>query len=93
MPFVLLTIAMVAVYAVLVGELAKIIAGEAVAKIARSVGLGVLGAAAAVAAVVGEVRAGAVCPVVLTDGFVNAFWAQKLPAGALVLESSRVSRA
>ena len=43
-------------------------------------------------ATVVDVRAGAVCPVVLTDGFVNAFWAQKLPAGALVFESSRVSR-
>jgi hypothetical protein len=66
-PFVVLTIAMVAVYAVLVGELARIIAGEAVAKIARSVALGVLGAAAAVAAVVGEVRAGAVWGSPLSD--------------------------
>jgi hypothetical protein len=65
--FVVLTIAMVAVYAVLVGELAKIIAGEAVAKIARSVALAVLGAAAAVAGVVGEVRAGAVWGSPLSD--------------------------
>jgi hypothetical protein len=66
-PFGVLTIAMVAVYAVLVSELAKIIAGEAVAKIARSVALGALGAAAAVAALVGEVRAGAVWGSPLSD--------------------------
>ena len=58
--FVVLTIAMVALYAVLVGKLAKIVAGEPVAKRARSVALAVLGAAAAVAAIVGELRAGAV---------------------------------
>ena len=56
-PFVVLTIAMVAVYAVLVGELAKIVAGEAVAKTARIIALG---AAAAAAALVGELHAGAV---------------------------------
>ena len=39
-PTVVLTIAMVAVYAVLVGELAKIVAGEPVAKTARCVALG-----------------------------------------------------
>jgi hypothetical protein len=66
-PFVVLTIAMVAVHAVLVGELAKIIAGEAVAKIARGVALGVLGATAAVAALVGEFRAGAVWGSPLSD--------------------------
>ena len=66
-PFVLLTIAMVALYAVLVSELAKIVAGEAVAKRARSVALVVLGAAAAVAAIVGEVRSGAVWGSPLAD--------------------------
>jgi hypothetical protein len=66
-PFVVLTIAMVAVYAVLVAELAKIIAGEAVAKIARSVALVVLGAAAAIAAIVGELRSGAVWGSPLSD--------------------------
>jgi hypothetical protein len=66
-PFVVLTIAMVAVYAVLVTELAKIVAGEAVAKTARSLALIVLGAAVAVAAVVGEVRAGAIWGSPLSD--------------------------
>ena len=66
-PFVVLTIAMIAVYAVLVTELAKIAAGEAVAKRARSVALGVLGAAAAVAAVVGELRGGEVWGSPLSD--------------------------
>jgi hypothetical protein len=65
--FVVLTIAMVLVYAVLVTELAKIVAGEAVAKTARSVALIALGAAVAVAAVVGEVRAGAVWGSPLSD--------------------------
>ena len=66
-PFVVLTVAMIAVYAVLVGELAKIVAGEAVAKAARTVALSVLAAAAAVAAVVGEVGAGAVWASPLSD--------------------------
>ena len=66
-PFVVLTVAMVAVYAVFVTELAKIVAGEAVAKRARIVALVVLGAAAALAAVVGEVRAGAVWGSPLSD--------------------------
>jgi hypothetical protein len=66
-PFVVLTIAMVAVYAVLVTELAKIVAGKAVAKTARSLALIVLAAAVAVAAVVGEVRAGAVWGSPLSD--------------------------
>jgi hypothetical protein len=66
-PSVVLTIAMVAVYAVLVGELAKIVAGKTVAKTARSIALVVLGAAAAVAAVFGEVRAGAVWGSPLSD--------------------------
>jgi hypothetical protein len=60
-PFVVVTIAMAALYVVLVTELAKLVAGEAVAKTARSVALIVLGAAVAVTAVVGEVRSGAVC--------------------------------
>jgi hypothetical protein len=66
-PTVVLTIAMVAVYVVLVGELAKIVAGEAAAKTARTVALVALAAAAAVAAVVGEVRAGAVWGSPLSD--------------------------
>jgi hypothetical protein len=66
-PFVVLTIAMVAVYAVLVGELAKIVAGEAVAKRARRIALSVLAAAAAVAAFVGAVQAGAVWGSPLSD--------------------------
>jgi hypothetical protein len=66
-PFVVLTIAMVAVYAVLVSELAKLIGGQAVAKTARRVALSVLAAAAAAAAVVGELRAGAVWGSPLSD--------------------------
>jgi hypothetical protein len=66
-PFVVLTIAMVAVYAVLVTELAKIVAGEGVAKTARRVALVLLGAAAALAAAVGEVRAGEVWGSPLSD--------------------------
>ncbi len=66
-PFVVLTIGMVAVCAVLVTELAKIVAGEAVAKTARIIALGLLGAAAAVAALVGEVHAGAVWGSSLSD--------------------------
>jgi hypothetical protein len=66
-PTVVLTIAMVAVYAVLVGELAKIVAGEPVAKTARWVALGILAAAAAVAALVGELHAGAVWGSPLSD--------------------------
>ena len=65
--FVVLTIAMVPVYTILAGELAKIVAGEAVAKTARRVALGTLAAAAAVAAVVGQVRAGAVWGSPLSD--------------------------
>jgi hypothetical protein len=66
-PTVVLTIAMVAVYALLVGELAKIVAGEEVAKTARWVALGILAAAAAVATVVGEISAGAVWGSPLSD--------------------------
>lgn len=58
-PFVVLTIAMVALYAVLVTELARIVVGEAVAKTARTAAL-LLGAAAGVSALVGELHAGAV---------------------------------
>lgn len=66
-PFVVLTIAMVAVYTVLVSELAKILGGQAVTKTARRVALVILAAAAAVAAVVGELRAGAVWGSPLSD--------------------------
>jgi hypothetical protein len=64
---VVLTIAMVAVYAVLVTELAKLVAGEAAAKTARIIALALLGAAAAVAALVGELHAGAVWGSPLSD--------------------------
>jgi hypothetical protein len=66
-PFVVVTIAMVALYVVLVTELAKLVAGDAVAKTARSVALIVLGAAVAVTAVVGEVRSGAIWGSPLSD--------------------------
>ena len=66
-PFVVVTIAMIALSVVLVTELAKLVAGEAVAKTARSVALIVLGAAVAVTAVVGEVRSGAVWGSPLSD--------------------------
>jgi hypothetical protein len=66
-PYVVLTIAMIAVYTVLVSELAKIVRGEAVVRTARTVALSVLAAAAAAAAVVGEVRAGAVWGSPLSD--------------------------
>jgi hypothetical protein len=71
-PFVVLIIAMVAVYAVLVTELAKLVRGEAVAKRARWIALSVLAATAAAAAAVGEVRDGAVWGSPLSD-FVWAF--------------------
>jgi hypothetical protein len=54
-PFLVLTIAMVAVYTILVAELATLGGGQAVAKTARSIALAVLAAATA-AAVVGEAR-------------------------------------
>jgi hypothetical protein len=66
-PFVVLTLAMVAVYAVLVTELAKIVAGEAVAKTARIIALALLGAAAAVTALLGELHAGAIWGSPLSD--------------------------
>ena len=62
-----LTVAMVAVYTVLVSEMAKIVGGDAVVKTARTVALAVLAAAAAAAAVVGELRAGAVWGSPLSD--------------------------
>jgi hypothetical protein len=64
---VVLTIGMVAVYVVLVTELAKIVAGEALAETARIIALALLGAAAAVAALVGELHAGAVWGSPLSD--------------------------
>jgi hypothetical protein len=66
-PFVALTIGMVAVYAVLVSQLAKLVAGEPVARTAWRVALAVLAAAAAAAAVVGELRAGAIWGSPLSD--------------------------
>jgi hypothetical protein len=66
-PFVVLTIAMVAVYAVLVTELAKLVAGERVATRARWIALSVLAVAAATAAVSGEVLNGAVWGSPLSD--------------------------
>jgi hypothetical protein len=66
-PFLVLTIAMVAVYVVLVGELTKLVAGEAVGPTARRVALSALAAAGATAAVIAEVRAGAVWGSPLSD--------------------------
>jgi hypothetical protein len=66
-PFVVLTTAMVAVYAILVSQLAKLVAGEAVARMAWRVALVVLAAAAAIAAVVGEVGSGPVWGSPLSD--------------------------
>jgi hypothetical protein len=71
---------MIAVYIVLVGELAKIVAGEAVAKAARTVALVVLAAVAAGAALAGEVQAGAVWGSPLSD----LVWALDV---AMVLET------
>ena len=66
-PFVVLTIAMVVVYAVLVTELAKLVGAEAVASTVRAVALSILAAGATVAAVVGELRSGAVWGPPLSD--------------------------
>jgi hypothetical protein len=66
-PFVVLTIAMVVVYAVLVTELAKLVGAEAVASMVRAVALSILAAGATVAAVVGELRSGAVWGPPLSD--------------------------
>jgi hypothetical protein len=79
-PYVALTIAMVAVYTILVTQLAKIVGGEAVAKKARNVALSVLAVAAAGAALVGEVRTGAVWGSPLSD----LVWALNL---AMLLET------
>jgi hypothetical protein len=66
-PTVVLTIAMVAVYAVLVMELAKLVRGEAFATTAWKVALSLLAAAAASAALVGELRSGEVWGSPLSD--------------------------
>jgi|SRR5215218_9833726 len=66
-PFVVLTIAMVVVCAVLVTELAKLVGAEAVASTVRAVALSILAAGATVAAVVGELRSGAVWGPPLSD--------------------------
>jgi hypothetical protein len=66
-PFVALTIGMVAVSAVLVSQLAKLVAGEQVARTAWRIALAVLAAAGAAAAVVGELRAGAIWGSPLSD--------------------------
>jgi hypothetical protein len=65
--YVALTIGMVAVYAILVTQLGKMVGGEAGATRARTVALSVLAAAAAVAAVFGELRSGAVWGSPLSD--------------------------
>ena len=67
LPFVVLTVAMVAVYAVLASELAKLVGREMVARTARKAALGILAAAAVAAAVVGAVRSGAVWGSPLSD--------------------------
>jgi hypothetical protein len=65
--YVALTIGMTAVYGVLVGELAKLVGGEAVTKTARTVALVLLAGATAVAAAVGALRSGAVWGSPLSD--------------------------
>jgi hypothetical protein len=65
--YVALTIGMAAVYAVLAGELAKLVGGEAVAKRARTVALSLLAGAVALAAAVGALRSGAVWGSPLSD--------------------------
>ena len=66
-PFVVLTLAMLVVYATLAAKMAAVVRGEAAAERARGLTLAVLAAAAAVAALVGEVRAGAVWGSPLSD--------------------------
>jgi hypothetical protein len=66
-PFVVVTIGMVAVYAVFVREVAKLVRGEAFATSAWKVALSLLAAAAASAAVVGELRSGEVWGSPLSD--------------------------
>ena len=66
-PFMVLTLAMVVVYATLAAELGKVVGGESAGQQARRLTLSLLAAAAAVAALVGEVRAGAVWGSPLSD--------------------------
>jgi hypothetical protein len=66
-PAVLLTIAMVAVFAVFVREVAKLVRGEAFATSAWKVALSLLAAAATSTAVVGELRSGEVWGSPLSD--------------------------
>jgi hypothetical protein len=66
-PFVVVTIGMVAVYAVFVREVAKLVRGEAFATTAWKVALSLLAAAVASAAVVGELRSGKVWGSPLSD--------------------------
>ena len=66
-PFVVVTIAMVAVYAVFVREVAKLVRGEAFATTAWKVALSLLAAAVASAAVVGDLRSGKVWGSPLSD--------------------------
>ena len=66
-PFVVLTVAMVAVWAILAGELAKLVGGDSAARRARRVVLALLAAAAGVAGLVGQVRAGAMWGSPLSD--------------------------
>ena len=66
-PFVVLTVAMVVVYATLAAELGKLVGGESAGQTTRRLTLSVLAAAAAVAALIGEVGAGAVWGSPLSD--------------------------
>jgi hypothetical protein len=66
-PTVVLTIAMIAVYAILVMELANLVRGEAFATTAWKVALSLLAAAAASAALVGKLRSGEVWGSPLSD--------------------------
>jgi hypothetical protein len=66
-PYVMLTITMVAVFIVFVGELAKLVRGNAAVKRTRMVALSLLVGAAVVAAVVGAARSGAVWGSPLSD--------------------------
>src|SRR5215218_8279742 len=66
-PFVVVTIGMVGVYVVFVREVAKLVRGEAFATSAWKIALALLAAAAASAAVVGELRSGEVWGSPLSD--------------------------
>jgi hypothetical protein len=66
-PFVVVTIGMVAVYAVFVREVAKLVRGEAFATSAWKIALALLAAAAASTAVAGELRSGEVWGSPLSD--------------------------